>query len=350
MPDRRRTGFTLLELLVVIAIIGILLGLILPAVQAARESARRAQCVNHLKQLSLAIYNYEATHGVFPPGRLNTHVAGRGNCWGGYAMILPYLDQAPVYNAFNFDLPPDTDYTNTLGAANKTGAVTVLDVLICPSDAAPTLVGVSGVPYASHNYPLCVGSGYSVVQNPAAPLAGAPDGIFFENSAVRIADIIDGISNTAMIGETVRSVETDSFARNPLGGFVITGDNKTTAPPIISDADYVAKCQVASPPGFQLTRGVKWHYGAPGHSLYNHRRPPNDGRVDCRGGLPHSDKSDPNWNGLSLNVATRSRHPGGVNVAFADGSVRFIKNTIANWSWQSMGSRNKGEVDGDKAY
>ncbi|HEU5118730.1 MAG TPA: H-X9-DG-CTERM domain-containing protein, partial [Isosphaeraceae bacterium] len=160
----------------------------------------------------------------------------------------------------------------------------------------------------------------------------------------------DGLSNTVAISDTIRSNPGDTFAANPLSVFVITGNNSSTGPPIISDSDYATRCLVTSPPGFQATRGVRWHYGAPGHSMYNHRRPPNDRRNDCRGGLPHSNRSDPLWNWLSLNITARSHHPGGVNSLFCDGSVHFIKNSINVTVWQGLGSRNGGEVISANAY
>src|SRR5208337_3718213 len=104
-----RRAFTLIELLVVIAIISVLIALLLPAVQAAREAARRAQCVNNLKQIGLALHNYISATNVLPPGRINSHIAGLGNCWGTYAQLLPQLEQQVIFNAFNFNLPPDVD-------------------------------------------------------------------------------------------------------------------------------------------------------------------------------------------------------------------------------------------------
>jgi prepilin-type N-terminal cleavage/methylation domain-containing protein len=347
-----RQGFTLIELLVVIAIIAILIALLLPAVQAAREAARRIQCTSNLKQIGLALHNYMSTHGVLPPGRINTHIAGRGNCWGTYAQILPQLEQQAIFNSFNFALPPDTDPTTTFSAGNTTGFESFLNVLICPTDSQPVLVTVSNGQFATHNYNVNAGSVYTVVQFPAAPLTGSPNGPFFENSRVGPADFIDGMSNTVAISETVRSTPSSTYANDRLNVFLITGDNKTNAPPIISDADYASRCLSlpSTTTQFQATKGVRWHYGAPGHTMYNHLRPPNDNRPDCRGGIPHSDKSDPNWNFLSLNVSARSRHPGGVNSLIADGSVKFMKQSINVLTWQALGSRNGSEVISSDRY
>lgn len=342
MPARQR-GLTLIESLVIIAIIGVLLGLIIPPVQKARESARRSQCVGNLKMIALAMHNYHEAFGVLPPGRINDHVSGRGNCWGTHLQILPFVESSPFYNSINLKQPPDTDSANASVAANRTASVVDVCYLICPSDPSPRLVGVAGVPYASTNYLYNVGSGYAVVQSPEKPLADRPDGLFYENSAVTFAMITDGTANTVAVAESIRSVEGTTFAGNHLGGLVITGDDRHNAPPIVSDADYAARCQGTRRPGFQSVRGVNWMYGAPGHTLYNHRRPPNDRGVDCRGGLARSDGSDPQWNWLSLNVTARSYHTGGVNVAFADGSVRFIKDTVSTMTWQAIGNRDGGQ-------
>src|SRR6185437_11240589 len=123
----------------VIAIIAVLIALLLPAVQAAREAARRSQCTNNLKQIGLALHNYVSAQETLPPGRINSHVAGQGNCWGTYAQLLPQLDQQSIINAFNFNLPPDTDPTSTSSAANTTGFSSLLSTLLCPSDSPPVL-------------------------------------------------------------------------------------------------------------------------------------------------------------------------------------------------------------------
>ncbi len=355
----RRTGFTLIELLVVIAIIAILIALLLPAVQSAREAARRLQCTNHLKQIGLALHNYNSVNNVFPPGRINTYVAGGGHCWGAYSQMLPYLELQTLFNTMNFSTNPDPDYTSTSAVVNMTAAVTVVNALMCPSDGGPSLVQVGGGRYAVHNYLLNVGSGCSVVQNPPAG-ATFPNGILYENSAVSFAMILDGTSQTVSMSETIRSTDgaptgfntLSVFARDPLAGFVITGNNTAgNGPAIIDDASYASLCLNRNPPsGFQPTRGVKWLYGAPGHSMYNHRRPPNDKRYDCRGGLPHSDKSPADWQNLSLNITSRSRHPGGVNSLFCDGHVQFVKESINVNAWQGLGTRSGREVVSADAF
>jgi prepilin-type N-terminal cleavage/methylation domain-containing protein/prepilin-type processing-associated H-X9-DG protein len=342
-------GFTLIELLVVIAIISVLIALLLPAVQSAREAARRVQCVNNLKQLGLALHNYMTAVGVLPPGRFNTYIAGQGNCWGAYSQLLGQLDQIAIFNSFNFNLAPDS---TTTSVANATGFQTFINSLLCPSDSSPELIVVSGEPFATHNYNLNTGSGYPVVQVPVAPLTGTPNGPFFENARVGPAHFTDGMSNTVAITETVRSTSSSTYATDPLGVFLVTGNNSTTGPPLNSDADYAALCLSlpSSTTQFQATKGVRWHYGAPGHSMYNHLRPPNNKNPDCRGGLPHSTRANPLWGWLSLNIAARSKHPGGVNSLMADGHVQFVKDTINVLVWQGLGSRNGGEVISSDAY
>ena len=255
-----------------------------------------------------------------------------------------------IFNSFNFNLPPDTD---PLSVSNATGFQTFLTALYLPDrlDAAahhgerrsrspPTTTTSTRV----RAIPWC--------QNPVAPLTGTPNGPFFENSRVGPADFIDGMSNTAAVTETVRSTATSTYATDPLGVFLVTGNNSTTGPPMNSDADYASLCLSlpSTTTQFQATRGVRWHYGAPGHTLYNHLRPPNDMQPDCRGGLPHSTRADPLWSWLSLNIAARSKHPGGVNSLMADGHVQFIKNSINVLVWQGLGSRNGGEVISADAY
>ena len=327
-----------------------LIALLLPAVQAAREAARRIQCVNNMKQIGLALHNYISAVGVLPPGRFNSHIAGRGNCWGTYSQILPHLDQAALFNSFNFSLPPDTD---TLSASNSTGFEAFLTTLLCPSDSSPDLITVGGGQFATHNYNLNVGSGYPAVQNPAPPLTGSPNGPFFENSRVGPEGFTDGLSNTAASTETVRSTASFDLRQRSPGRLPRHRQQQHDRPA----AQFGRRLHLALPepaaarPRNSRPRGACAGTTEPrGTRLYNHLRPPNDKQPDCRGGLPHSTRSDPLWSWLSLNIAARSKHPGGVNSLMADGSVRFVKDTINVLVWQGLGSRNGGEVVSADAY
>jgi prepilin-type N-terminal cleavage/methylation domain-containing protein/prepilin-type processing-associated H-X9-DG protein len=343
LPASGRRGFTLVELLVVIAIIGVLVALLLPAVQAAREAARRSQCQNHLKQIGLAINNYHSVHHCFPPGRLRTLVDGQGRCFSAYAHLLPYLEANSLFQQINFNANPDDP------AANGIALGQTIPYFLCPSDSHQILQSnvVSGVIVNSavHNYPLNTGTTYPL--SPRNPGGVPVTGVFFENSAVGFRDLLDGSSQTVCISETVKAEAggpTTWDGVSKTNGFVLTrGNNNSTNGPELTD--YASQCHGS---GLQLqqTRGSRWLYGAPGHSMYNHMRPPNDPDVDCRGGLPHSIRTNFWWDRLSLNVAARSRHPGGVHALFCDGHIQFVTSTIQVSTWQALGSRAGGEVAG----
>jgi prepilin-type N-terminal cleavage/methylation domain-containing protein/prepilin-type processing-associated H-X9-DG protein len=344
MPRCKRHGFTLIELLVVIAIIAILIALLLPAVQQAREAARRAECKNHLKQIGIALHNYHDAHRAFPPGRLRSLIDGQGRCFSAYAHLLPYLDAGPLYNQVNFSQDPDDP------AANGAALGQTIVCFLCPTDSYAIMQSnvVNGIVVNSavHNYPLNTGTTYPV--SPRNPAGVRVTGIFYENSRTRVGDITDGSSSTVCVSETVKSDPngpTTWDGVSPTNGFVLTqgNDNATNGPEL---TDYATQCH-ATGLRLQQTRGSRWLYGAPGHSMYNHIRVPNDADIDCRGGLPHSIRTNFWWDRLSHNVTARSRHEGGVHALFCDGHVTFVSENINRGTWQALGSRDGGEVVGE---
>jgi prepilin-type N-terminal cleavage/methylation domain-containing protein/prepilin-type processing-associated H-X9-DG protein len=353
-----RKGFTLIELLVVIAVIAVLIALLLPAVQQAREAARRTQCRNNLKQLGLALHTYESSTRVFPPGRvvyvsasdnrtpsaMSNATSGQGNCFSAFAQLLPQLDQGPLFSQINFNSGPDTAANN--GIVGKQPPV-----FLCPSDLGLKSLTQGGNFVGVTNYVLNTGNTLPVsLQNPGGQQV---TGIFFENSAVRIADITDGTSNTICMSEQTLSSPADPQATSisngagtwtgglPTSGFALTSGNNNTdnGPELVN---YLGECVAGN--RLQLSRGNRLLYGAPGHTMYNHIRGPNDRGIDCRGGLPHSNRNAYWWSRLSHNVATHSRHVGGVQSLYCDGHVRFVSENIDTAVWQSLGSRNGGEA------
>jgi prepilin-type N-terminal cleavage/methylation domain-containing protein len=318
---RCKRGFTLIELLVVIAIIALLIALLLPAVQQAREAARRAQCRNNLKQLGLALHNYEASHRVFPPGSL-----GFPYVWSAQAQLLPYVDLANLQGLLNFSVPPMTafgaGFDPAAVAVNDAAARTRIPLLVCPSDvqAVPNSV------YAAISYPACTGSGINLIGNPADDgSASNADGVIFSRSQIGFRDVLDGASSTVVFGEQ------------------LLGDGSNAAPP---DFDYRRRV-IELPLGTQTTpsacdpsagpwsgqRGAKWINGHLADSLYNHYYGPNAELPDCHNG----------WHNFALTSA-RSAHAGGVHVGLVDGSVRFVSDSVNLGIWRGLATRAGSEV------
>ena len=328
-----RYGFTLIELLVVIAIIAVLIALLLPAVQQAREAARRTQCKNNLKQFGIALHSYHDTMNTFPMGTSGWPYDLVGTLWGWGTMILPYLDQAPLYNGVatspggtspRLNLPA-TGFNAVMASFNPTNPLlqTNLPVYRCPSDSGlPTVTippgGLNGsirqntYIYGRSNYPGVIGATYS--------LGGgllAPDGAFGESSSIRIRDFLDGTSNTFLVGER-RSPGTVNG--NYVGGDTIwCGANDDVSP----QSDWQ---------GFAIHLGM------------------------CDPGNPLNARTSnpPSAINASSYTAFGSQHTGGAHFLMADGSVRFISENIASGppnkpgsTYQNLANRADGQVIGE---
>ena len=329
----RRTGFTLVELLVVIAIIGILIALLLPAVQAAREAARRMQCANNLKQLGLAAHNYYDRFGHLPAGDPQVAcpdypaIPARLYRWSALAMLTPYLEQSNVHNALNLNVPL---YGHTgvyqgpgygVHPDNQEPVTRKVPLFLCPSDLRQAVQAE----YAASNYRACWGSGlapWTIYTNTVT------DGVFHEASHTRFEDILDGTSNTALFSEsTLGSGETGVTLTERNGREVIV--SLSTLP--LTDA----KCSVLGA-SVDTSRGARWVDGWPRYTGYDHSHGPNSRVADGAVVSPMR----------ALQIAARSQHPGGVNVLLCDGSGRFVSDSIHAETWHALASRNGGETLG----
>jgi prepilin-type N-terminal cleavage/methylation domain-containing protein/prepilin-type processing-associated H-X9-DG protein len=346
-----RSGFTLIELLVVIAIIAVLIALLLPAVQSAREAARRIQCTNNLKQIGLAVYNFESTNAKLPDGwgpAPNNGVAGNeGNAGNSrpnvQAMILGYMEQANLYGAFNFQLDVNAQ------AGNGTARLQQVAAYLCPSDPSAERIGGTG----NNNYFASLGATasqrlgtiageeadtaraglFNIRLNATAPRGNADWQKI--QGGVRLADITDGTSNTAMFAEIRRSrmpngSGTGQAANHPDRVFYFgTGFDNAAI-----------KLPECNGPGSSLTyRGMQYYRQLPITTAYTHTVTPNHRGHDCGSS-----------NFFAAHIAARSYHSGGVNVLFGDGSVHFIKDAISPPVWLALGTRAGGEVVSSDAY
>jgi prepilin-type N-terminal cleavage/methylation domain-containing protein/prepilin-type processing-associated H-X9-DG protein len=361
-------GFTLIELLVVISIIAVLMALLLPAVQAAREAARRAQCVNNMKQLGLAMHSYVTADGAIPTGDLTVRSATTGALLGTGAMshfarMLGYLEQQPLYNAINFSISAYNGNDLIGYRANSTVVYTRLNVFLCPSASLPnyTIGGAVVLPSTGTSY---FGS-FGASLNPEDNLVdGAPpNGLFsvcLAGPAITLAMVTDGLSNTIAFGEwrvgtgNVSTVSPqDVVFTNPI--YYTAGNNPLSNLPAGNAGsmfqNWAASCaalnrkQIATPQtrvSTTVVLGITWAIGNNIYNLGNTVVPPNAITFpNCSSG---STLDTPGIYGLS------SFHPGGANVTMADGSVRFLKDsTNINTVW-ALGSRNGGEIVSADSY
>jgi prepilin-type N-terminal cleavage/methylation domain-containing protein/prepilin-type processing-associated H-X9-DG protein len=371
MIRRPNRGFTLIELLVVIAIIAVLIALLLPAVQAAREAARRSQCVNNLKQIGLGLHNYHSSNNTFPMGGskgYNTQAlgltsngtpgsAGYTPTWDGWsslAVMTPFLEQAPLYASMNFSYAPGI--TGNYGQiCNLTVWNSKISVFLCPSD------GLAGQANTNSYFVSTGPTTMNCCQNGNL----TPPGLFGYETCFSIAAVTDGTSNTIATSESLTgevSPATPGYRGNSTGNTGVT--NAANAVNILNVAggnlaniqaalqtDWQACTNMWLKPNaagqtnnFNSGAGFRWANGAMGYSMFNTVATPNKNkwsacRVDCCAQAEHAHY-----------IQAMSNHSGGVNVGLADGSVRFIKDSINPQMWWALGSKSGGEVIDASSY
>ncbi len=339
---RTRSAFTLIELLVVIAIIAILIGLLLPAVQKVREAAARMKCGNNLKQIGLALHNYEGSAGKFPP--LYPYTAPNSTSlnyrytWSVLAQLNPNLEQTAIFNSMDLTQPMYVGSPAMISAGNQIAVVQKIGIFLCPSDRGEPVSSACGVQnMGPTNYVACHGTG-TTGGGYGSPVNS--DGIFTTQFGQKFTDMTDGTSNTVAFSESILGEGAEATATQPgdeRTAFKYTGFSGT----LPSDAN----CS-GTPSNWNgyNRRGFMWASGEARCVSYNHYYAPNSKSFDCIANDPFA----ANFTYTAVGYrAARSRHTGGVNCLLGDGSVRFVRDGVDLTVWRGASTRAGGEVPGD---
>jgi len=373
MPKFRR-GFTLIELLVVIAIIAVLIALLLPAVQSAREAARRIQCTNNLKQIGLALHNYHTGNNSFPQG-ISVNPQGPAfnsyanwNSWSAQGEMLGYLEQGPLYNAANFSWGPYP--VNQFTGINNTVANTVINAFICPSDPNAGAGQNGDVSYGGNinNYAASFGTdttggNYAWDNNPVPWNNQDPMGcvgMFGWAFSYGIQHCTDGTSNTVAYAEWLVGDGKGPGGSHYRGNMEMNDGttntwylNALTNVPAITTALTQCATKFSNEPAGTAAaisdyKGWRWSLGAIGFASFNTIQTPSDSQYPV-GGCQNGSGNEA-WANGAWAMGAASAHPGGANVLFCDGSVKFVKSSIGRVTWMGLGTRNGGEVISADSY
>lgn len=315
-------AFTLIELLVVISVIGVLVGLLLPAVQAARESGRRVQCIANLKQIGVAMNTYHSLHRMFPSSQLLTGRNWTANCMSELSYVLPQLDMQPLFSSINMSFA-NTESPEFPSLQNRTARRTNVGLFLCPSD--PSGHGRNSYRFNRGRFGMRAG--------------GPFDGPFSLLVLPSDATVKDGLTNTAFVSERVIGTFAGG-APDPARDVKAAIDLGQTL--ITSDAQFIPLCLASRPDRWLRICGRYWMYSGFLFTHYNHNGTPNDQRPSC------------GWNTVrDVNLGLqppRSRHPGGVNVLFGDGRATFITDSVSPAVWTALGTYGAGDIVAAGAY